>query len=416
MSPIDADIVTARLPEVGRLSIGAEKLGRGPGRPIPTWRATSDDRGALEALAQVALPDGSLVGGEVHQPKRKDAPREWQLITKADAIPVLLMAMPNAREGGGLYSQHMEMWGTTTCLRRCTGGDGPAVLAERVVEGRGEDLTVTPMDPQSCKCRATGQHVADWDCTPTLRVNVVVAGIQSLGVFTMVAHGWNANAEVPGSIEVAAQAVGGYLQLTGAPCLLRNIELETTRRGGAKVKVRGPRIDVQSSIEELVAIGRQHAERAALAPGNTHAQLEAGTPEFTEADGDGTGEVLEGEVVDDGRTLEDAKRMIGEAYKAGGITVKQLTDICKSVTGSDDINAHLAKDEDPAGIADLIVERIHKLVTEAPNGAAHTNPGGEGGGETPKPSGAQRQDPDDETKEDPAPEPHPDQESLEVPA
>jgi hypothetical protein len=96
---------------------------------------------------------------------------------------------------GGL-SQWLEYWSGGGCIHRCDGETNvltgePCDLEEKVNRVRGKDVWVNP-------------HA---EAKPTTRLSVMLPELESIGVWRLESHGWNAAAEIPAVAELA-QFVG----------------------------------------------------------------------------------------------------------------------------------------------------------------------------------------------------------------
>lgn len=174
--PIKPLVLQRRLTEVGRIRIGEVKpTSNGKTRPakLDRFRFTSPDKTLLEQIA-------SLYGGTVEQwtPQGGGA-SQWEVLTDASSIPVVVPPEP--------ISQFLELWSGGGCTRRCDG--------ERELKSG-----------DNCLCAADDDMV----CKPTTRLSVMLRDVESIGVFRLESHGWNAAAELPGMAELLARA-GGYI-------------------------------------------------------------------------------------------------------------------------------------------------------------------------------------------------------------
>lgn len=174
--PIKPIVLQRRLTEVGRIRIGEVKIGKA-GKTYPSklerFRVTSSDKQVLEQIAQ-------LYGGTVEQwtPQGGGA-QQWEVLTDANSIPVVVP--PNS------VTQWMETWSGGGIAHRCDGDWN--VLT---------DEACNPDDPTHKNAK------------PTTRLSVMLRDVESIGVFRLESHGWNAAAELPGMAELLAQA-GGYI-------------------------------------------------------------------------------------------------------------------------------------------------------------------------------------------------------------
>lgn len=174
--PIKPLVLQRRLTEVGRIRIGEVKPTQsGKTRPakLDRFRFTSPDKPLLEQIA--ALYGGTV---EAWTPQGGGA-QQWEVLTNAASIPVVVPPEP--------ITQFMELWSGGGCTRRC---DGENELRSG----------------EACLCAADDNMV----CKPTTRLSVMLRDVQSIGVFRLESHGWNAAAELPGMAELLARA-GGYI-------------------------------------------------------------------------------------------------------------------------------------------------------------------------------------------------------------
>ncbi|WP_433355518.1 hypothetical protein ACQP25_16950 [Microtetraspora malaysiensis] len=159
----------------GRIRLGFKKTNQ-KGNQFPaklsTFRFTSPSQEMIAGAAE-------LYGGEV-QPWDSPEGKQWQVITNATRIPVVLPPNP--------LTQNMEAWDAASCIRRCDGA------TREVLSGR------------PCICQAEGNVI----CKPTTRLSVLLKDVPSLGTWRLDSHGWNAAAELPDAAEFLAR-VGQYV-------------------------------------------------------------------------------------------------------------------------------------------------------------------------------------------------------------
>lgn len=166
--------IQRRHAEHGRIRIGQKVATRnGKTRPdkLDRFRFTSGNRDHIEALA-------TLYGGKASEWKN-GSKTEYEVITDARSIPVI------AVKGG--ISQWMETWSGGGCTHRC--------------DGYTNVLTDTPCSPDD------SAHV---NAKPTTRLSVMLRDLESLGVWRLETHGWNAAAELPNMVELS-NFVGDYV-------------------------------------------------------------------------------------------------------------------------------------------------------------------------------------------------------------
>jgi hypothetical protein len=100
-----------RLAEVGRIRLGKQvETKRGGKRPaaLDTFRLTSADRARIDEAAK-------LYGGTVTKWEAPSGIPNWEVVTQADKLPVVVP--PSAMA----FSQHYELWSAGGCQRRCDG-------------------------------------------------------------------------------------------------------------------------------------------------------------------------------------------------------------------------------------------------------------------------------------------------------
>jgi len=164
--------VQRRMAEQGRIRLGQKvtgtsRQGKTYTRPakLDRFRFTSPNQRLIEEVAE-------KYGGTA-QPWDNDGKAEYEVITDATAIPVIVV------KGG--FSQWHELWSKAGCIHRCDGE---------------KDVTGTFCDPDD------PNHIAALE-KPTTRLSVMLAEIETLGVWRMESKGWNAAAELPSMAELA---------------------------------------------------------------------------------------------------------------------------------------------------------------------------------------------------------------------
>jgi hypothetical protein len=173
---ISPDLVRPRLPEVGRIRLGEKKGEKGYPAKLDTFRFTSRDRALMEIVAE-------RFGGHVLDWMSDEGP-QFQVYSQATSLEVVV---PRAELA---FSQWFENWDGAVCRRRCDGHR--EIIGER-----------------ACVCDPDKR-----DCLPTTRLNVMLPDIPGMGVWRVESHGFNAAAEILGTIELAAASGASLLPAT----------------------------------------------------------------------------------------------------------------------------------------------------------------------------------------------------------
>jgi hypothetical protein len=210
MKPSRMRRLVTRLPELGRMRLGAEKSGNRPGRPLDTFRFTAPDRAVLDQVA-------ALYGGEVV----KWGADQWQVIVTEQRIPVMIPPPQVDFDGAMLWKPvdvTYEHWVASGWDRRCDGNSCTTWTPE------GDEMVQTIVP---CQCNIADEAGFE-PCKPVTRLNVVVQDVYPAGVFMLSSTGWNAAAELPGLGNFLS---GATTHGIGVPATLR-IE-SVTKRGMA---------------------------------------------------------------------------------------------------------------------------------------------------------------------------------------
>ncbi|WP_122262183.1 hypothetical protein [Ornithinimicrobium cerasi] len=231
--------IQRRMAEQGRIRLGVKAPVGTSGKTRPaklsTFRFTSPNAGLIAAIAE-------QYGGTA-RPWDNGGKPEHEVITDATSVPVIVTK-------GGL-SQWMETWSGGGCVHRCDG--------ERNV------LTDEPCDPRD------PNHV---NAKPTTRLSVMLTEIETLGVWRMESHGWNAAAEIPAMAELAMH-VGDLV-----PANLHLIERRAIRDGKTSRFV-VPVLDLQVTKARLVElVGGVGGQPALDAPAQERPAIEAPRPDY----------------------------------------------------------------------------------------------------------------------------------------
>lgn len=218
-----------RQTEVGRIRLGVTvPISNGKTRPakLDTFRFTSSRKDLIEQVA-------ALYGGQVEpwEPLRGNS--QWQVITEATEVPVLVPPQDPA-EG-----QWLEAWSAGGCVRRC--------------DGQTEMISGKP-----CMC---DPDPAERECKMHTRVSVMLAQVKTIGVWRVDTGSYYAATELPGVAELLAAAGG-----TIPGRLVLNERIKT--RGGKTKRFVVPVLDVDEFTPDEILSGKVPelaAERRAAA-------------------------------------------------------------------------------------------------------------------------------------------------------
>lgn len=180
-----------RLRTIAKIRAGIKKPPQKPGgkkfpAALRTFRITSPSRHVVDLAAQAW-------GGTVEQWEEPLAnpPRQWQVITEVDTLPVLIPPI----DGG--FSQWNEMWSAAGCARRC--------------DSEWETLTgaacMCPKNPDERRELAKKGEA----CQPTTRLTVVVQELEEFGGVDFESKSWWTAREMFGTAPMlyhAAQSRG----------------------------------------------------------------------------------------------------------------------------------------------------------------------------------------------------------------
>lgn len=209
--PINPIVLQRRHAELGRIRLGqkvATQSGKSRPDKLDRFRFTSPNERHIRDLA-------SVYGGDA-RPWANGTKSEWEVITSAKSIPVIVVK-------GGI-SQWMETWSGGGCVHRCDG-----------VTDALTDSPCNPDDPNHQNAKAT------------TRLSVMLPELGAIGVWRLESHGWNAAAELPGLVELAMH-VG---DLVPANLVLHE---RTAIKDGKTSKFVVPGLDLEITPRQLAAI------------------------------------------------------------------------------------------------------------------------------------------------------------------
>lgn len=193
-----------RLHEAGRIRIGEQveyrdQQGKTRKRPakLGSFRFTSRNAAALESIAR-------LYGGEVVPWEDAPGSGQWELVTKANEVKVVVL--PAAMS----FSQAMELWSGGGCKRRC---DGVSLIPG------GEACECDPDEPETKE---------NPKCKPHTRLSVMLVGVQGTGLWRLDTQGYYAATELAGAQDLA-QLLGEATGRTMLPGTLRLEQREVKR-------------------------------------------------------------------------------------------------------------------------------------------------------------------------------------------
>lgn len=280
--PIQPSILQRRHAEHGRIRLGKKQVtenGKTYPAKLQNFRFTSGSRAHIEALAD-------LYGGSPSTWKN-GSKTEWEVITDATTIPVYVVK-------GGM-SQWLETWTGGGCVHRCDG----------VVNV----LTDEPCDPDDPDHRAA---------KPTTRLSVMLSDLESLGVWRLESHGWNAAAELPSMADLAA-ALADLV-----PAVL-SLQQRTTVSDGKTSQFIVPVLDLSVTKRRLAEVVAANFGGAQVGAREAVPQIEAPGVDWEQSAAEAA-------------TVDECKALWGQAGAAGALTdaVKAaLTRRAEQLSGGD---------------------------------------------------------------------------------
>ena len=172
MTVIPISELGQRMPEAGRIRLGV-KGDRGP-RSLGTLRFTSENEAAIREIA-------ALYEGEAKAWNPKGSRSEWEVVTKAKSVPVILP--PDPLRGTPIY----ELWSGGGLVRRCDGRG--CTVARRTPDGAEQAEIPCVCDKQ-----------ARLECSVKTRLSVILPEIHFAGTWRLETASEYAARELPGMV------------------------------------------------------------------------------------------------------------------------------------------------------------------------------------------------------------------------
>jgi hypothetical protein len=219
--------------ETGRIRLGMKVAsGRGT-RPtkLDRFRFTSPRKNLIEKIAE-------LYGGEVREWQPPRGAGQWEVVTSATDIPVVVPPQDPAE------SQWLELWSAGGCQRRC--------------DGQTEKIS-----GQACMC---DPDPARRDCKMHTRLRVMLEDGPGLGAWRVDTGSYYAATELPGIAQLLAQAQGA---IPGRLVL----DQRTVVRDGKTKNFVVPVLDCTELTPKELMSGRVQELMAARAQGAIDGQL-----------------------------------------------------------------------------------------------------------------------------------------------
>ncbi len=214
----------AQQAQVGRIRIGHQvetKDGKTRPAKLDRFRFTTPSQTLAKAIA-------AQYGGTVEPWQAPSGPAEWEVISDAKAIPVLVPPRP--------VSQFYELWSGAGCQRRCDG-------ETEIISG---DACQCPLDQLERAELATKGRA----CKVTTRLKVMLPEIPGIGVWRLDSHGYYSAIELPSTAEFlgAVTDAGGYIRAVLA------LEERIVKRPGVGIRqFMVPALHVDVTPDALVA-------------------------------------------------------------------------------------------------------------------------------------------------------------------
>lgn len=230
--------IPSRVPELGRIRIGDKDEKRGFPRKLDHFRLTSGNLPRLQLAAQ-------LYGGTPREWKGAPDRGQYELYTATNAIDIIL---PTAMAA----SVSFEIWAAGGCQRRC---NGQFVTHDAAEELRGQECSC-PINYEAREALAKEGKA----CLRIMRLNVILPDIPGLGVWRLESHGYNATAEILGTLELLKHA--GYSMVEAT---LR-LEQRSAKKDGKTQRFNVPTLTPKLTTRQLLLSQPPQATSAMLSP------------------------------------------------------------------------------------------------------------------------------------------------------
>ncbi len=298
-----------RARELGRIRIG-QKGAKGQPQKLDRFRLTSASKPLIEKVA-------ALYGGTVQAWTPQGGAPQWEVITDAKRIPIMVPPQP--------VTQFLETWSGGGIVHRC--------------DGETNYLTGDPCDFED------PAHVA---AKPTTRLNVVLRDVEGIGVWRLESHGWNAAVELPQAAEFLAQA-GGYVNGWVA------LEERVSKSDGQTRRFAVPTIEIDVTPAELMA-GRGRVAAPTLEGPVERPALEAAPAKDAEPAADAVPDYLaeaaaattDGEIRAIWKRAHDAKHLTNDMHDALAARAEEIKATLKAAGSDLSTATSLDGDDEPA--------------------------------------------------------------------
>ena len=224
------------LATLGKIRLGDPKPERGPGKSRDTWRFTSANHGSMVALH-------AAYGGTLSE--WKDHPGEWQLLSQAKEISVIIDTTPRNDDDldhgtSRSVDDCFDLYDGQTCVRKCDGQQCQWLEIHR--DKNGKAVSSTDHGSVSCLCdpQMLGADLQPQDrkCGTHTTLRVMLPATNDVQGWQFDSHGIMFNSEVRATIDTFRK-----LGMTQGFCLLTIHSFEQTK-GEKKKHWKVPRLTV----------------------------------------------------------------------------------------------------------------------------------------------------------------------------